>query len=113
MCQRSRLGSPSIIHSAIILPTPPAPETPCAQKPQAAQNPFTSGVSPRINSPSGVNDSSPLTRLTNSAFFKAGTRLIQPCIRLTKRGGSKLSPVGLKIEGMALTPTAEGQRAYP
>ncbi len=113
MCHRSKLGSPSTIHSAITLPTPPAPEIPCAQNPQAAQKPFTSGDSPRINSPSGVNDSRPLTRLTNSTFRRVGTRLTLPRNRLSKRGGSKLSTVGFALSGMASTLNAAGSRSYP
>jgi hypothetical protein len=35
MCQTSSDGSPSTIHSAITLPMPPAPASPCAQKPAA------------------------------------------------------------------------------
>ena len=40
-------------------PTPPAPASPCAQKPAATKRPATS-VSPRQNSLSGVNASGPL-----------------------------------------------------
>ena len=39
MCQRSSDGSPSTIHSAITLPTPPAPASPCAQNPAATNRP--------------------------------------------------------------------------
>ena len=52
---------------------PPAPASPCAQKPAATQNPRTS-VAPRMNSPSGVNASGPLTSLTTSASSSSGTR---------------------------------------
>ena len=41
---------------------PPAPASPCAQKPAATQKPRTS-VGPRMNSPSGVNASGPLISL--------------------------------------------------
>src|SRR5919201_931056 len=58
--QTSRLGSPSTIHSAITFPTPPDPAIPCAQNPAATKNP---GIpdSPRMNSPSGVKASGPLS----------------------------------------------------
>ena len=42
MCQRSRLGSPSTIHSATTLPIPPAPASPWAQKPAPTKKPATS-----------------------------------------------------------------------
>src|SRR5437016_14580939 len=111
MCQRSRLGSPSTIHSAIILPTPPAPDTPCAQKQQAAQEPLTLGDSPRINSPSGVKDSSPFTRFTNSASLITGTLSTHPSKRLSKRGGSNPSTVGFDLSGIASTFIAAGLRS--
>ena len=69
--QTSRLGSPSTIHSATSLPIPPAPARPCAQKPAATQKPRTS-VGPRMNSPSGVKASGPLTRRTTSASASVG-----------------------------------------
>ena len=59
MCQTSSDGVPSTIHSATSFPIPPAPASPCAQKPAATQKPRTS-VGPRTNSPSGVNASGPL-----------------------------------------------------
>ncbi len=53
------------------LPIPPAPASPCAQKPAAVQRPRTS-VGPRMNSPSGVNASGPLISLTTSASASDG-----------------------------------------
>ena len=65
MCQTSSDGTPSTIHSATSCPSPPAPASPCAQKPAAVQKPRTS-VGPRMNSPSGVNASGPLISLITS-----------------------------------------------
>ena len=69
MCQTSSDGTPSTIHSATSCPSPPAPASPCAQKPAAVQRPRTS-VGPRMNSPSGVNASGPLISLITSASLE-------------------------------------------
>ena len=73
MCQRSRLGSPSTIHSATTLPIPPAPASPWAQKPAQTKKPATSD-SPRQNSLSGVKASGPLISLVTVISDIAGTR---------------------------------------
>src|SRR5206468_12346502 len=64
--QTSHSGRPSTIHSLMILPTPPAPASPCAQPPVATQKPSTS-VSPSRKSASGVNASGPLKNFFTSA----------------------------------------------
>jgi hypothetical protein len=73
MWATSYSGVPSTIHSAITLPTPPAAARPCTQKPAATQQPATA-VSPRMNSPSGVNASGPCTTFAMAASRSAGTR---------------------------------------
>ncbi len=105
MCQRSSDGSPSAIHSAITLPIPPAPASPCAQKPAATNSPRT-GVSPRQNSPSGVNASGPLiSRVTRTSSI-AGTRLRELTTISSKRSQSSSSRRPLKSGGIASSPPA-------
>ena len=102
MCQRSICGSPLWIHSAITLPMPPAPASPCAQKPAATKNPRTS-VSPRQNSLSGVNASGPLiSRVTVSSSI-AGTRRREFSVISSKRSQSSSSSRPLKSGGMRST----------
>ena len=70
---RSISGSPCTIHSATDLPTPGPSFTHTAD---AAQSPFTSGVSPSSGRPSGVSDSSPLIAYlipTDSSPSTSGT----------------------------------------
>ena len=103
MCQRSSDGSPSTIHSAITLPTPPAPASPCAQKPAATKRPRTA-VSPRQNSPSGVNASGPLISLVTFTSSIAGTRLRELTTISSKRSQSSSSRRPLKSGGIWSSP---------
>ena len=98
---------PSTIHSATSRPMPPAPASPCAQKPAATQKPRTS-EGPRMNSPSGVNASGPLMRRTTSASASVGTRTIAFCISSSKRSQSSARSLPLKSGGMPSRPTAPG-----
>ena len=110
MCQRSRLGSPLTIHSAICQPMPPAPASPCAQKPAATQNPGTSD-SPRMNSPSGVNASGPLNSLRTSACSIDGTRLIELVSSSSKRSQSSGSSCASKPSGTPSSAHGAGSRS--
>ena len=101
MCQRSRLGSPSTIHSATTLPIPPAPASPWAQKPAQTKKPSTS-LSPRQNSLSGVNASGPLISLVTVISFIAGTRRLEFSVISSKRSHSSSSRRPLKSAGIAL-----------
>ena len=101
---------PSTIHSATSFPMPPAPASPCAQKPAATQKPRTS-VGPRMNSPSGVNASGPLTSRTTSASSSAGTRTIAFVISSSKRSQSSASSRPLKSAGMPSSPHGAGSRS--
>ena len=89
---------------------PPAPARPWAQKPAATQNPRTS-LGPRMNSPSGVNASGPLTRRTTSASFKDGVRTIALVMSGSKRSQSGSSSRPLKSEGMPSRPHGAGWRS--
>ena len=71
-CATSYSGWPSTIHSAITLPTPPAAASPCTQKPGRDPEAGDPAVSPRMNSPSGVNASGPFTTRAISASRSAG-----------------------------------------
>ena len=103
MCQRSSDGSPSTIHSAITLPIPPAPASPWAQKPAATKKPRTA-VSPRQNSPSGVNASGPLISRVTLTSSIAGTRLRELTTISSKRSQSSSSSRPLKSGGMSSRP---------
>ncbi len=102
MCQRSRLGSPSTIHSATTLPIPPAPARPWAQNPAQTKKPPTS-VSPRQNSLSGVNASGPLISLVTVISSIAGTRRFEFSVISSKRSQSSSSSRPLKSCGIAST----------
>ncbi len=102
MCQRSRDGSPSAIHSAITLPMPPAPASPWAQKPAATKRPPTS-VSPRQNSLSGVKASGPLISLVTVISSIAGTRRFEFSTISSKRSQSSSSRRPLKSGGIRST----------
>ena len=110
MCQTSRLGVPSTIHSATSLPIPPAPASPWAQKPAATQKPRTS-VGPRMNSPSGVNASGPLISRTTSISASAGTRRIAFSSSGSKRGQSSSSSLPLKSGGIPSSDHGAGSRS--
>ena len=101
--QRSRLGSPSAIHSAITLPIPPAPARPWAQKPAQTKKPPTS-VSPRQNSLSGVNASGPLISLVTVISSIAGTRRLEFSMISSKRSQSSSSRRPLKSGGIRSRP---------
>ena len=114
MCQRSNPGSPSTIQSAMTFPTPPAPDTPWAQKPQANQRPATPGASPRMNSPSGVNDSSPLTgpdqrRVHQGGNPSAGGREQ----RVESRAGRMEAPWDCPTREWHPPRSGAGSRSYP
>src|ERR1700759_3549328 len=100
--QTSEDGSPATIHSAITLPIPPAPASPCAQKPAATNSPPTSD-SPRQNSLSGVNASGPLINLVTLTSSIAGTRAFDASAISSKRGQSSSSSRPLKSGGMRST----------
>ena len=109
--QRSRLGSPSAIHSAITLPIPPAPASPCAQKPAQTKKPPTS-VSPRQNSLSGVNASGPLINLVTVISSIAGTRRLEFSTISSMRSQSSSRRRPLKSAGMSSTsPVPPGMKA--
>ena len=112
MCQRSRLGSPSTIHSASCQPMPPAPASPWAQNPAATQNPGTSD-SPRMNSPSGVNASGPLKSFLTSAVSIAGTRTIEFSSSSSNRGQSSGSSCASNPSGTPSSAHGAGSRSYP
>ena len=95
---RSIGGSPPTIHSAITWPLPPAPAMPWAQNPAATKNPVTS-LSPRMNSPSGVKASGPLTSWVTSASATQGTSVDAASVRGRKRSQSGGSSVLLKVGG--------------
>ena len=98
--QRSAGGSPPTIHSAMTWPLPPAPAMPWAQKPAATKKPATS-LSPRMNSPSGVNASGPLMSCVTSASARQGTSVVAASLRGRKRSQSGGRSVLLKVGGMA------------
>ncbi len=58
--QRSSGCSPAATHCASTQPAPPADAMPKALKPAPTKKFRTSGASPRMKLPSGVNDSGPL-----------------------------------------------------
>ena len=89
---------------------PPAPARPCAQKPAATQKPRTSD-SPRMNSPSGVKASGPLTSFTTSASSSSGTRTTALVISSSNRSQSSASSWPLKSEGMPSRPHGAGLRS--
>ena len=101
---------PSTIHSATSCPIPPAPASPCAQKPAAVQRPRTS-VGPRMNSPSGVNASGPLISRTTSISASDGTRTTAFSISSSKRGQSSASSLPLKSGGMPSSDHGAGWRS--
>ena len=72
--QRSIGCSPVVTHSASTQPAPPAEAMPKALKPVPTKIPFTSGASPRMKLPSGVNDSGPLIIRLIPAVASAGIR---------------------------------------
>ncbi len=111
MCQTSSPGSPSTIQSAMIRPMPPAPAMPWAQKPHATKKPRSSGASPRMNSPSGVNASGPLIRRTISAPATAGTRRTAPSSSGAKRSQSGGRSLWLKSAGTPSSPHGAGARS--
>ena len=98
------MGSPCAIHSAITFPIPPAPASPCAQKPAATNSPATS-VSPRQNSLSGVNASGPLTIRVTLISSIAGTRLRELWMISSKRSTSSSSSRPLKSGGISSKPS--------
>ena len=104
MSHRSRLGSPSAIHSAITFPIPPAPARPWAQNPHATKNPSTS-VSPRQNSLSGVNPSGPLISLVTLISSIAGTRRRELLTISSNRSHSSSSVRPLKSGGISSSPS--------
>src|SRR5881296_3612809 len=72
--QRSRVGCPSIIHSARYFPAPPALAIPTELNPAATKRFRNSGASPRMKLLSGVKLSGPLTNLANPHVSSAGIR---------------------------------------
>ena len=97
-------GSPPTIHSAIALPTPPAPARPCAQKPAATNRPGTS-VSPRQNSLSGVKPSGPLIIRVTFTSSIWGTRLREFSTISSKRSQSSSKRRPLKSAGIRSKPS--------
>ncbi len=89
---------------------PPAPASPCAQKPAATQKPRTS-VGPRMNSPSGVNASGPLISRSTSASSSMGTRTIAFSISSWNRSQSSSRSRPLKSAGMPSRPHGAGLRS--
>ena len=89
---------------------PPAPASPCAQKPAATQKPRTS-EGPRMNSPSGVNASGPLIRRITSASPSSGTRTSAFSISSSKRGQSSASSFPLKSAGIPSSDQGAGFRS--
>ena len=106
----SHSGSPSTIHSAMTLPTPPAPASPCAQKAAATQKPFTA-VGPSRYSPSGVKPSGPLSSVTASADSSTGTRRIAFSRRGVNRSQSGGSTLLLKSPGIPSRAQGAGARS--
>ena len=92
------------------LPMPPAPASPCAQKPAATQNPGTSD-SPRMNSPSGVKASGPLKKRLTWACSIAGTRRTAPSMISSKRGQSSVSSCASNPSGMPSSDHGMGSRS--
>ena len=97
-------GSPATIHSAIALPRPPAPASPCAQKPAATKKPRTS-LSPSRNSLSGVKASGPLIRRVTFTSSMAGTRRRELTAISSKRSQSSSSRIPLKSGAIASRPS--------
>ncbi len=108
--QTSHSGWPSMIHSAIVLPMPPAPARPCAQKPAATQKPGTSD-SPRMNSASGVKASGPLKNFLIGSVSSVGTRWIAFVISSSIRSQSSLSSCASKPAGMPSSAHDAGLRS--
>ncbi len=104
-------GRPAVIHSAITLPTPPAPASPCTQNPAAVHSPRTS-VSPRMKSPSGVNASGAFTTFAGSSDRSAGTRLRAPSHDSAKRSMSGSNVVRGCASGASVSQVT-GSREYP
>ena len=102
---------PERIHSAITRPTPPAPAMPCAQNPAATKKPPTSGASPRMNSPSGVNASGPLIIVMTSARPIDGTRETACAIRSSNRSQSGARSLCVKSRGIPSSPQGSGERS--
>ena len=88
----SRLGVPSAIHSAMILPTPPAWATHTAS---ADQKPRTTGDSPRIGMPSTVNENMPFSSSAKGASLREGTRSITGASASENRSGLKGAVAGV------------------
>ena len=89
---------------------PPAPASPCAQKPAATQKPRTS-VGPRMNSPSGVKASGPLIRRTTSASSRDGTRTTAFVISSSNRSQSSGRSLPLKSAGIPSSDHGAGWRS--
>ena len=89
-------GSPATIHSAIALPSPPAPARPWAQKPAATKKPRTS-LSPSRNSLSGVKASGPLMRRVTLTSSIAGTRRRELTAISSKRSQSSSSRIAVEV----------------
>ena len=83
---------------------------PWAQKPAATQKPRTA-LSPRMNSPSGVKASGPLTRVTISESSRDGTRVIAASNSGLKRSQSGSSSRELKSAGMPSIAQGAGLRS--
>ena len=86
---------------------PPAPASPCAQKPAATQKPRTS-VGPRMNSPSGRERLRAVDEPDTSASASIGTRTIAFSISSWKRSQSSSSSRPLKSGGMPSRPHGAG-----
>ncbi len=69
-------GTPSWIHCAVTLPTPPLSRIPSELSPHATKNPRSSGASPSWGITSGVNDSGPQNIVRTPASWSDGKRSI-------------------------------------
>ena len=85
----SRVGAPSVIHSASARPAPGAKMIPWLLNPAATYRPATAPVSPRQNAASGVNDSGAFRNFAYSTPRSAGTRS-----SASRRTGAKCSQSG-------------------
>ena len=117
--------SPVAIHSAIVLPIPPAPPKPFSESPAAIQNPRMPGIGPSRGLPSGVIASGWQTSVTTSASSRNGNRRAAPAMSCAKRpwsGGSEraaviprdaVDPAGYRVGLVAAEEDARRPPSFP
>ena len=102
--RRRPRSCPSVIHSAIALPMPPAPPKPFSDSPAASQKPGTPGIGPSSGFASGVIASGWQTSPATPASARNGNRRTAPAISGANRSSSA---------GSARPPCSHGRAVLP